>query len=375
MPENLYQQNTNILKEFFKKPIVLITSIVWFATIIVNFFLGIFMSNNDAIKRMIHDILTMEGSYAYTYTNTGLNIPIVSVLIALAFLLFYISSRKADGGLNGAATLFKVVSIIALVASCILSAVCVLAMFLCFVLMLIPAAQFIFIFILFFAVLVAMLLIESISQLFFANAIKKSLNGIYLYKNGAMTFAVIQFIKVSVFALLSIICYFVYIGISSQPGYYYPLVPELFLLAIISFVVSIPSSLFMGILALKYSSYISTMSQGYVPTAQPYTPQQSSFNPQPNPYNPQQNSYTPQPNPYNQQQGAYNNPQPNQFNPQPNPYESQPEPAGAEADVSAAEQSSQPAEQNASQTYCSICGKPLSPDDYFCNRCGTPVKR
>lgn len=333
MPENLYQHNTEIIKGFFRRPIVLITSIVYLVTIVASCFLDIIMSFNPEVREMLNNIIAMylpENIAVTTSVSADVNIPVVSILFALAFLLFYIFSRRPDGRLNGAATLLKVISIINLVAICIIIGVFLIVS--SFLLMLAPDPQFVLLFILILAALVALLLVEAISQVLFANSIKKSINGIYLYKNGAQTFAVVQFIKVAVYALLAALFCFVYNAVASMPYYYYPIVPEPFLFTAIGVVISIPSTLLIGILAIKYSSYITDMSQGFVPPVQ------------------QQTVYQP----------VYQNPEPSQ----PNPYEPQ--------------QYAQPTAQYEPQpqaVFCTNCGKQLNPDDYFCNQCGTPVRK
>ncbi|MCH5299111.1 MAG: zinc ribbon domain-containing protein [Ruminococcus sp.] len=332
MLDNLYQQNTNIIKGFFRKPIVLVNVIVMFATIVVNLVMSVFISNSVALKQLVSDFLRSSGFEHSVYPNSysfNTSIPVMSILIAVAFLLFYIFSRNPQRTLNGPATMFQVLSIIQLVTVCLLSALCVLLMFFFTILMFAPEGQFLAIFVLILAVLVVAILIEAISRFMFANSIKKSLNGIYLFRNGAKTFAVMQFISVA-FSALSAIAFMILGSVaSSQFNYYYTTDPMFCYLFAISFAIGTLPSLFMGILAVQYDSYIKDMTQNFSPVQQApiFQPVYQNPEPTPAPYEPQQ---------YTQPEVQADEPQ---------------------------------------GVFCSNCGKQLNPDDYFCNQCGTPVKK
>lgn len=332
MLDNLYQQNTNIIKGFFRKPIVLVNVIIMFATIVVNVVLGVFIANSAAIRQLVNDFLMSSGVEYSPYTssynyNTG--IPVMSVLIAVAFLLFYIFSRNPERRLNGPATMFQVLSIIQLVAVCLLCALCILIILFCMIFMFSAEGQILGILMFILIPLVVVLLIEAISRFMFANSIKKSLNGIYLFRNGANTFAVMQFITAGFSALSAIALLIVGYTVSPQLSYYYNTADmTLCYFLAISFVIGILQPLFMGILAAQYNSYIKSMTQSFAPVQQvPFQPVYQNTEPTPAPYEPQQ--YT------------------------------QPEAQAAEPQG----------------VFCSNCGKQLNPDDYFCNQCGTPVKR
>ncbi len=334
MTENLYQQNTDIIKGFFRKPIVLATSIVMFATIFLNVIWGVFVSTIPELRQFISRILTMEGSrffFKSSDVSFDVDIPVISILFAVAFLLFYIFSRNPERRLNCPAILYKVVSIVQLVFDCILCASVVLFMSIILIYMFIPQAQFIIILVPILAATIAVVLISSISRVMFANSIKKSITGIYLYRNGAKAYAVIQFITVGI-SLLAAVSSFILISVfSSQLNHYFQINQTLLFLPVITFAISIPCSLFEGILAIKYDSYIKKMSQNFIAPVQQPVYQTAYQNPSPEVYN----SYEPQQ--YEQPSAQY--------------------------------------EPQSQAVFCSNCGRQLNPDDYFCNHCGTPVKK
>ena len=328
---NVYQQNTNIIKGFFRKPIVLINAIVIFATIVANLVFGVLAASRIPMGQIINDIL-MSTDTPYTVNpnsyNVNVNIPIMSVLIAVAFLLFYLFSRNPNRGLNGPATLFQVLSVIQLVIACLVGALCVILIFLFLAMSFSPNGQIMLIFVLLLAAIVALLLTETISRFMFANSIKKSLNGIYLFRNGAKTFAVMQFITVG-FSVLSAIGILAF-GSTVSPQFYsyynYTIDSSLWYFSAINVLVGMLSPLFMGILAIQYDSYIKKMTQSFAPPVQP------------TPFQPVYQEPAPTTSPYDPQHIAEHEPQPH-------------------------------------ATFCSNCGKQLNPDDYFCNQCGTPVQK
>lgn len=422
MVQSPYQQNINIIKDFFKRPIVLVLSILTFLSVALHF-AGQFFINPISYTKLLHD-LNVPVDSANVEVSSGINplsINILTVFSAVIFLLFYVLSKKENNNLSVPSMMFKVISIITLV----LSSLCVILIF-----------GFVLVFGLFFGAfsrtdsastagvvtaiiflgtivavpLCALLVLNSVSQLLFANSIHKSLNSIYLKKTGAVFYGVICFIFTAISIAFYLFAAVYLIHLSSQHSAITALLPNIIILSA-QCAVGIAEGIVTGLLAIKYAVYIKNISQKY--KIQVDAPQNSE-QPQPvqnfnasevpvantdnfNPYEAAQIPvYEPPQAPVQEnfanQFPVQESPEPQEFvqetvtEPLPEATEQipipVPEPAPVVEQPSAPEPAPapiredfvQPAE-NPVPRFCTHCGKPVGPNDYFCNHCGTEIIR
>lgn len=279
MTQNPYQQNIDILKEFFRKPIILVFAILSFVNIVFQFFIGIINPYSSAVKRAAEFFVQQQQNSPANVSISNfpsVNINILAILIAVAFLLFYIFSKNKDNNLSVPSTMYKVVSIIQLVISCIVTALIIgaLSLFGTMGLVLSPyqdatestrnAGAIMSMFsVTLLAIVIpifAFVVLSAIARLLFANSIKKSLTSIYLYRKGAMFFGILHFIVVAatVFSIFGfIILYF------TQEYMFHAFSPLQIALVLVQFGLSIAIDLTAGLIAVKYSSYIKNVSQKF----------------------------------------------------------------------------------------------------------------
>lgn len=419
MIQNPYQQNIDIIKEFFKKPIVLTLSILTFLSAAIHF-LSQFVINPVSYTKLLQG-LNIPVDSANIEVSSGFNplsINIFTILSAVIFLLFYLLSKKENNNLSAPSMMFKVISIITLV----LSSLCVVLIFgsvLVFGLLFgtfsrtdagFSAEAFtitVFVATIVLLPFCVLLILNSVSQLMFANSIRKSLNSIYLKRSGAVLYGIICFI----FTVISVALYFIAIvfllHLSSQYSAVTLSLPHIVFI-FIECTVDIATGIVTGILAIKYAVYIKNISQKYKIAVE--TPQEAvqqaaqNFN-EPvvqvndtdnlNPYEaaqipvyeppqaPVQENFASQipvqqaPEPQFQQPI----PEPIQKAPEPAPIPepeliptTEPEPVREPAPAPVREDIVQP-DENHTPKFCTHCGRPVGPNDYFCNHCGTEIIR
>lgn len=423
MIQSPYQQNINIIKDFFKRPIVLVLSILTFLSVALHF-AGQFFINSISYTKLLRD-LNIPVDSANVEVSSGINplsINIFTVFSAVIFLLFYVLSKKENNNLSVPSMMFKVMSIITLV----LSSLCVI-LILGFVLVFglvfgalsrtdSASTAGIVTTIVVLGLIVAvplctLLVLNSVSQLLFANSIHKSLNSIYLKKSGAVFYGVICFVFTAIFVVLYIFAAVYLIQFSTQYSSITISLPGLIVI-FAQCAVGIAEGIVTGLLAIKYAVYIKNISQKYkiqvdVPQSseQPVqsfnTPEVQAANTDGfNPYEaaqipvyeppqaPVQENFANQfpvqeiPEPQYTMQEAVPEPiienaeQPPTPIPEPEPAPvveqpsaPQPDPAPLREDIV------QPAENHPIPRFCTHCGRPVGPNDYFCNYCGTEIIR
>ena len=431
MIQSPYQQNIDIIKGFFKKPIVLILSIFTFLSVVVHF-AGQFAINPVIISKQLQQF-NVPADYAnveYTATINPLSINIFTILSAIIFLLFYVLSKNETNNLSVPSMMFKVISIITLVLS-VLSVLLIFGFVLVFGLFLGAFSRTdsgfspeVFTLVVFVASIVllpfcVLLILNAVSQLLFANSVRNSLNSIYLKKSGAVFYGIICFIFTAITIALYIFAAVYLLHLSSQYSAVNFSLPHILFL-FVQCAVDIATGIVTGILAIKYAVYIKNISQKYrISTdAPPENEQQpvqnysepevqindaNNFNPYDNaqipvyepPQAPVQENFanqfpveennnaqnpTPQPIPVEENINAQNptaQPIPEPIapvqEPQPAPADEQP-PVAQPAPAPVKEDVFKPAE-NQVPRFCTQCGSPVGPNDYFCNHCGAEIIR
>lgn len=382
-PLNPYQQNTDIIKNFFKRPIVLVFAIVSFIVPLITFTFSILMSATS-----VSDI------NSYTVNNkAGLSIsfslPLVSILAAVCYLLIYIFSKNPHPAKTPSApfTILWVLAIISLVIGS-LGMLLVLLFIGIFSLALyvgpenfnysfyafgdnlthsLPAGAIVAICLLMIAVVLiafGVQLFYTINNLRYLGSIRKSMHSIYLKKNGAMAFGVTSIVFAAfcfLFALASLT------GVLSSEvtaSGKLAFSVSLFLLGL-----SGTQILIQGIIAIQYSKYITnitrTLRKDPVPT-NTYTAPAANAQYTPIPA-PQTENITP---PYTAQQNTTAVP----AAPMENPYAPRPTVNETPKTTPQMQTPAPVQEQHIDENVCPNCGASIFKSDMFCNNCGTKLK-
>lgn len=334
MTQNPYQRNLEIIKGFFGKPVVLVTSILLFVSNFYGFFVSSAGVSSNILKSYMSNLnINTDGPAGmfFSFNEDSFSLPtldITAILFALAFLLFFIFSRRESPSLTAPCVLFKVGAIIELVAVCILTAglLFVLAAIVLAAISVknnLDAAVITGLSLLaipLIVIVIAFLLTYTISQLRFINSVGKSLKTIYISDKGSVVYGVTSVI----YAAVSAFGIFLFL-----PSVFTLDVPSIVLLTSLS-VLKVAVYVLCAVVAFKYHSYIKRLTKDYVTEPQFVEPA------------PTQNAA----------------------------------PVVNEVPVSLPNMPSQNEVPKAPQVIiCKNCGEQLSPDDYFCNNCGTPIDR
>lgn len=404
-----YQQNIDILKGFFKKPIVIALSAGTFVSVLVGIILSFFNIYGNLGEQAVDYFLDRlpEGvdvsrTFVSTGGSSGSNLDIMAILFAVVFLLFYVLSRKQENKLGVPSIMFKVISIIVVVSAGLLLGVVLLV----FLLLLASApvidsvmegftSMFIPLYI-FLAIFMVVYLLSAISQLIFSLSIRKSLTSIYLKRTGAMFYGVMSIITAA-FGVAMLIFFLIFL--SNVP--FFKMNDVQITVMCVTSAISVCNSVLAGILAMQYSTYIKNISQKFRVEypSEPAVNEQPAVQTAPVQEFPQQipvqqNFVPPAPTIQNQQPYAEPVQEQNPFEtapvqPQPAPVEPPQAPinpetqAYAQSPVQPAPIQEQPITQAPPQQapdlhtprFCTQCGKPVGADDYFCNNCGTKIIR
>lgn len=323
---NPYQQNIDIVKNYFKKPLVLAVAIVAALSVIASTIFSFYVNNSvTSLLNALSDVMTDADFY---FQPTGYNVSsIFSSLVSLAisalpvtaFFLIYFKSKNPDPTSNPSAgfTILWVLSIIGLVGLSIGALFCVLGVLaLTFLLFLntnstsdIEFGVGLLIFVLIFVlVFMGVALFYQISQLRFYSSVRKSTQGLALESKGAAPYGVLAIIfgiisgfgVLSVFSIPSIMQTFSQsANFSGQEAYIFTSIIDYVsniatFATIINLLVAVQSIL-IGVVAFGYNTYIKNLTSSF-PTGG------NQFNS--NPYD--QNQYNP--NPYEQVQNDPQNP-------------------------------------------------------------------
>lgn len=382
---NPYAQNIAIVKEYFKKPQVLVIGILYIVGIVISLIstlssganLGAlyeslfeFLESAYGISTTAQDeqIISMYSNSAYMSTSMLFSmIPsVITVgLCALSYFLIYFKSKNADPNSTPKAgvTILFVLSIISLVGMALVTLLLVLVALLLIIFGIIfmtdssfsadggAVAGVVFIvFSLIYLALGAVLLTFSISDVCYINSIRKSLTSVKLQYKGAGLYGVLSVIY-SIFMLFSSITTMC-IGpllkllieqIPSQELAYLPVqafesMGSMFIFSGLASLVSAVMMFLMGTLALGYKKHIKKYTYAFAGEQTEEAPMQSAP------------VYT---------QPQYPQPQYSQ------PQYSQPEYA-------------QPVESTnetaAANGTCPQCGASSDENAFFCNNCGARLK-
>lgn len=419
-----YQQNIDIIKNFFKKPIVLVNTIIETLAIPVVFLMLYFLSN--FMNSLIYESYSSSYSYYdyYSYNpvpmfdsflfGIGIIACIPAVLTIVAKFLIYFKSKNPDPNVKPSAgfTILWVMSIISVVFLSLACFIFVISMIIAIFAVSAYSAYenysygygygstqsstmlLVVIFIIYLVVF-AVAFFFIINQMRFYGSVRKGLNSIYLKNNGAMIYGVFQIVG-GVFSTLTFLMYvFVLIAFASVAAMDSSManVPlDFFAAATICIGLSAASAITGGIIAVKYSGYIKNIVLGSnqqfnanVPYSNPVPVAAPSVNPFDNAYPQQQPQPPMQNNPYGdvQNENPYTAPQqvtpPQPTEPvapeneyyqpveNPAPQEEAPQPESPKTETPQAEDVHQ-------NNFCPNCGSKVFRSDIFCNNCGTKLR-
>lgn len=394
-----YQQNIDIIKNFFKKPIILVNAIFDTAAIPFTFLLLFSLSNwfnyflfesysYNSIYSLNRNAMAALSNLSTTIIMVaGLFSCIPAILSVVSKFLIYAKSKNSDPNVKPSAG-FTILWVMSIISVCFLGLNCLITIFYVIVNIFSSSSTGSFrsaqttetfvIALVLYLILFAVAFFYIINQIRFYSSVRKSLNSIYLKKDGAMIFGVFRIIS-GVLSCLSFLACAVFLMASasvffSSSGHI--LIPVDFV-AYVTIIVALGavSNLTSGIIAVKYAGYITNILFG---TNQQFNANLPYTNPVP--VNTFDNSY-PQPqqmqdNPYvnTQDENPYANPQ--QINPQapqepvsiPDNQYYQP------VENSAPQNTNSVKDENSMSNVCPNCGSHVFRSDMFCNNCGFKLK-
>ncbi|MGN0487819.1 MAG: hypothetical protein ACI4HO_00995 [Ruminococcus sp.] len=378
---NPYQQNVDILKGFFKRPIVLVTAILTGVSTLLTMFSGLFTRSavnsyvSDYFNSMPYEVRKYISEAGTPSTSINISLPVLTILLTVALFLFYFFSKNDTKNLAVPTTMFKVISIIELVFVCVAGGILLVALLIVMIgfsafqsyivsnnsqyttAIASGASVLLIVALILFAIIIGLMIWYFAVKVKFACSIKKSTNSINLFRNGAKMFGVLTII-------FSCISGIYVLAILSIPG-----------MAYVSFsgLVGVAANISLGVTAIQYANYIKDVSVNFA-TQPAYSP----VNPEP--FSPQNVAQPPYGVPYTEPVQPVNPVYQQPSEPQPvAPVEQAPETNAYEPVENATEEvvDEAPTEEAPvveTTSFCSACGNPVKADDYFCNNCGNKLK-
>ena len=255
-----YQQNVDIIKGFFRKPIILITGIVTIVACvfssIANYLSGAELSSaiSKYMVEYVGDFLEGENSNFIIGTASPPSNPLTfdyfSILTGLALILLFASAVRSNS-LRGAVKFYKVLAHIQYIISFVFAVVCVLLIIGCFIIDIDSIVKLSFVGILILVGTVVFML--SLSKLRFATSVQKSISTIYLSKSFANLFGAFSLVYLSSGVVIFILL--ILYGATA--------------LTLASVSVSLVPTLLTAIMAFMYDGYITAVEKGEVKLPEP----------------------------------------------------------------------------------------------------------
>ncbi len=244
---NPYQQNIEIIKGFFQRKIILFYAIV---TIIPIFSL-VFIDVNDLMNAVggingvsflnnVPQNTNVAGTFASMYFMF-----IFEILLAVAFLLFFVKAGSEESSLKAPIGIFRVVSIISLVIVSLIALGMVYVVLFASLYLMVNSPAFAIFAVPCMFITIPLLIFQVFAQTLFAGNIKESANSIYLKKNGAKLYGIANII-------VAVICVYVTVIITSFGMYNIVVFAPL----IAFFGLSAVKYVFGAVVGIKYAKYI-----------------------------------------------------------------------------------------------------------------------
>lgn len=261
-----YQQNVDIIKGFFRKPIVLVTGIL---TIVVSVAISVlkylatfdfadvlnslFEEYGNVLLDPNSDIIAV--GFDSTIKEKVFSLDFFTIAFGVAFILLFAFGRSKSNNIQGGVTFYKVLATIEYVVYFILAVCLILVGIFLFTTELSVIAKLIFMIISLVAGVFVFVL--GYSQLRFAKSVKESMNSIYLSSTGAKMFGVAQIISAGAILLYII-------GIGCLNFLWGGIRPAVLVLSVTPAVLLFVNDLIYGIMALKYDKYIDAICTGKI---------------------------------------------------------------------------------------------------------------
>lgn len=416
---NPYQQNVDIIKGFFKKPVVLASAILQAITVaitLVILFISAGFSSSYASVAVNRQVSAV--SYGFTVVF-GIIALIPSILIAISWFGAYFKSKNPSPASKPLGS-FKVLWVISIVltvfiglslfvflivsaaAAAGLSSVNAYSYYYYSSLNTAAIASIVIAVLIFLTVILAFSLFFSICRIRYYHSVKNSMQSIYLNKKGAAVYGVLQI----VFSVLSLIFSLIYCMILFVASNTLTAGTPVWLLMFIMITVGVQgvAGIIDGVIAVRYAGYISGFlngtnqdfnanqpynnPMGAAPNFQPVGAEAFQQNTQPysNPYinnRPVEPKMPQQPisnDEYQQPQQSAQAPElAHDVNPQEqtevndSPQNNPPRPTDQPDLAEEFTANVQPSAEN-KPGFCPNCGSAVFRSDMFCNNCGTKLK-
>lgn len=343
---NPYQHNVDIIKGFFRKPIILALAILMAVSCICTMFSGMISVSVEAFNGPILNNSTFDFSTMVSSSSGNINLPTASILVTISLFLFYFFSKSQGKSLKVPAKIFKIVSLIELIIVYVLfiSFIVAVAVVLAYGfeavdkgLSTLFSSSFNYdglsaqvrheIFtVACSTALITLFIVGAVSvwiytmRYRFAKSIDDSMRGIHLYKKGAMTYGVISIVTGA-------------LSVMVLPSLYMIFTPMYATVLLVPTLIGTAVTIIMGIVAIKYASYIKNISIDFS-TEPVYTTDETDDFEEAMPFGNIQGvtSHIDDSNPYAQ------------------------------------------ATQEKANNFCNKCGNSVTAEDLFCNKCGNKLK-
>lgn len=343
---NPYQHNVDIIKGFFRRPIILALAILMAVSCICTMFFGMFAVSVEAFNGPILNNSTFDFNTMVSSSSGNITLPTTSILVTVSFFFFYFFSKSQSKSLKVPAKIFKIVSLIELIIVYVLFISFIVAVAVVFAYGFEAVDKgFSTLFSSAFnydglseqvrheiftvacsTALMTLFIVGAVSvwiytmRYRFSKSIVDSMSGIHLYKNGAMTYGVISIISGA-------------LSVAVVPSFYMIFTPMYATVLLVPTLIGSAVTIIMGIVAIKYASYIKNISINF--SAEPVyaTDEADDFD---------------EAMPFGNIHGVTSHIDDS------NPY-------------------AQPTQDNANN-FCNKCGNSVTADDLFCNKCGNKLK-
>lgn len=349
---NPYQHNVDIIKGFFRKPIILALAILMAVSCICSMFSGMLLSSfspSEMFSKMMPDNSSLYYSTIYNNPSFSINISATAILTTIAFFLLYFFSRSKTKKMNAPTKIFKIVTLIELIVVYVIFIAIIVAISIIFAIgldaieaeilkNLPPEMSYAYyayftgqmrheifniiciLLLIIFSITGAISVWISTMRYRFAKSIDDSIRGINLYKKGAMTYGVICIVAGSLSAI-------------TVPSLYVTFSPRYATTLLVITSIGAAVDIIMGIVAIKYAVYIKNISMNF--TTEPV-------------YAPEEMDDSEEAMPFGNIHGVTSHMDDS------NPY-------------------AQTAQESAN-SYCTKCGNSVTTEDVFCNKCGNKLK-
>ena len=261
-----YQQNIDIIKGFFSRPILLVTGILTIVISLVTSVLQYFATLGfddvlDAVFDNFSEVLIDPNSniigigFQITINEKTFSLDLLAIAFGVCFILLFAFGRSKNNNIQGGATFYRVLANIEYVVYFILAICLVLVGIFLFTTELRTIIKLLFT--IFSLVAGFFLYILGYSHLKFAKSIKESMNSIYLSASGAKLFGVVKIIFSAITLIYGVtVGVFVFLWAGR--------LTSSVLISLSPVVLLFVKDLVYGIFALKYNKYIKDVTAGKI---------------------------------------------------------------------------------------------------------------